>query len=681
MSTNGIRSIRNIALLGPSGSGKTTLVESLLHSAGVIASPGSVEAGTTVSDHDPLAQKYGHSLYATPVSFDHEGLHVSIIDTPGLVDFTGVALSVTPAVETIAVVVNAQAGLEPQTRRYLDWAAERKLCRMIIVNRIDAEGVDLPSLVESLREAFGSEVLPINLPAHGGKQVSDCFFQPDGASDFSSVADAHIRIIEQVVEMDEDLMARYLEQGESLRPEQLHDPFEACMRTGHIVPVCFTNAKAGVGVPELLRVIEHLMPNPLEGNQRPFLKGEGTGGTPYEVLPDVERHVVAHVFRVTSDPFQGKLGVLRVHQGMLRKNAQLFVGDGRKPIKIAHIYQLRGKDQIEVEEAFPGEIVALAKIDELHPDAVLHDSHDEDYIHLERLQLPVPLFGLALSATSRADDQKIAMAMSRLTEEDPCLTFDHDAELNEAVLRGLGDLHLRIALDRLRYRFKIEVETRTPRIAYRETITKNAEGHHRHKKQTGGAGQFGEVHLRVVPRARGAGFLFRSEVVGGTIPTQYIPAVEKGVRQALSRGVIAGYPIQDVEVVVFDGKSHPVDSKEIAFITAGKHAFMEAFLKAGPVVLEPIAEIEITAPASQMGAVTGDLSGRRGHVLGTDSRGGGLVVVRAQAALAELSNYANELKSMTGGSGAYTATLDHYGVAPLQVQQTLAAAFRPVEED
>jgi elongation factor G len=681
VSTNGIRSIRNIALLGPSGAGKTTIVEALLHAAGVVASPGTVEAGTTASDHDALSQKYGHSLYSTPVSFNHDGLNVNVIDTPGLVDFTGMALSVTPAVETVAVVVNAQTGLEPQARRFLDWAAERKFCRMIIVNRIDAEGVDLPALVDDLRDTFGSEVLPINLPANGGKDVVDCFFKPDGASDFSSVADTHTRIIEQIVEMDEALMAQYLEQGESLEPEQLHDPFESCMRAGHIVPVCFTNAKGGVGVKALLEVFERLMPNPLEGNPRPFLLGEGDAAQPYSVVPDVEKHVVAHVFRVTSDPFQGKLGVMRVHQGLLRKNAQLFIGDARKPIKVAHVYQLRGKEQIEVEEAYPGDIVALAKVDELHPDVVLHDSHDEDYIHLERLALPVPLFGLALSATNRNDDQKLAASMMRLTEEDPCLTFEHDAELNEAVLRGLGDLHLRIALDRLRHRFKIEVDTRTPRIAYRETITKNGEGHHRHKKQTGGAGQFGEVFLRVMPRGRGEGFVFRSEVVGGTIPTSYIPAVEKGVRQALTRGVVAGYPIQDVEVVVYDGKSHPVDSKEVAFITAGKRAFMDAFMKAGPVVLEPVAEVEITAPAAQMGNITGDLSSRRGQVLGTDTRGGGQVIVRAQVPMSELANYANELKAMTGGSGAYTAKLDHYGAAPTQVQQTLAAAFRPVEED
>jgi small GTP-binding protein len=280
VSTNGIRSIRNIALLGPSGAGKTTIVEALLHAAGVVASPGTVEAGTTASDHDALSQKYGHSLYSTPVSFNHDGLNVNVIDTPGLVDFTGMALSVTPAVETVAVVVNAQTGLEPQARRFLDWAAERKFCRMIIVNRIDAEGVDLPALVDDLRDTFGSEVLPINLPANGGKDVVDCFFQPDGASDFSSVADAHTRIIEQIVEMDEALMAQYLEQGESLEPEQLHDPFESCMRAGHIVPVCFTNAKGGVGVKALLEVFERLMPNPLEGNPRPFLLGEGDAAHP-----------------------------------------------------------------------------------------------------------------------------------------------------------------------------------------------------------------------------------------------------------------------------------------------------------------------------------------------------------------------------------------------------------------
>ena len=674
----GIRSIRNIALLGPSAAGKTTLVEALLQAAGRKAA---TEPGAATTDVDPLELKYGHSLQSACYTFEHDNLRLNLLDTPGLADLAGVALSVTPAVETLAVVINAQTGIEAQARRFLDWAADRKFCRMLVINRMDAEGVDLPGLVERIRETFGNEFLPINLPSKGGTDVVDCFFQPDGDSDFGSVSEAHTRIVDQIVEMDEDLMARYLDQGSALEPEQLHDAFESAMRAGHIVPICFTAAKTGVGVKSFLQVCERLMPNPLEGNPRPFLKGEGDAAEPYEVRSDPERHVVAHVFRVTSDPFQGKLGLFRVHQGELRKNAQLFVGDGRKPVRVTHLYRVCGRTHFEIDVCLPGDIAALAKVDEIHPDSVLHDSHDEDAIHLERQTLPVPVYGLALSAATRNDDQKLATSIHRLLDEDPCLAFEQDAEVHDSVLRGLGELHLRITLDRLRQRYRLDVATRPPRISYRETISHSAEGHHRHKKQTGGAGQFGEVFLRINPLPRGAGFSFRSEVVGGTIPTQYIPAVEKGVRQAMARGVVAGYPLQDLEVVVYDGKSHAVDSKEIAFVTAGKRALMDAVSKASPVILEPIAILEIDAPATAQGGINGDLSGRRGHVVGTDTRGRGQVVIRAQVPQGELSNYANELKSMTGGSGSYTLTLDHYGVAPNNVQQALAANFRPQEED
>ncbi|MGE0079843.1 MAG: elongation factor G [Thiohalomonadaceae bacterium] len=673
--------IRNLALVGQSGSGKTTLVEALLAQAGAIGAPGSVERGNTVSDFDPLEQGFQHSLNASVVSFDHQDIHVNLVDTPGLPDFIGLALGAFPAVETVAVVVNAAAGIEPVARRMLDWSGERKLCRMVIVNKIDAEGVDLPGVLQSLREEFGRELLPINLPAENAATVRDCFFHSDGGTDFSSVQEAHTELIDQVVEVDEALMSLYLEQGENLAPQQLHDAFEKAMREGHLVPVCFVSARTGAGVGELLDVMERLMPNPLEGNPRPFIKGTGDKAEAYAVKPDPKRHVVAHVFKVTADPFVGKLGVFRIHQGTVTRDSQLFIGDGRKPFKVGHLFKLLGKQQIEMDEGIPGDICAVAKVEEIHFDAVLHDSHDEDFLHLKPLPFPVPVFGLAIAAKRRGDEQRLSNALQRVVEEDPCLVLEHNAELNETVLRGLGDLHLRLALEKLNKRFNVDAETRPPKIPYRETISGRAEGHHRHKKQTGGAGQFGEVFLRVEPLERGAGFEFADEVKGGAIPGQFIPAVEKGVRQAMETGALAGYPMHDVKVTVTDGKYHPVDSKEVAFVTAGRRAFLDAVSKAGPMVLEPIVNLELVVPAGAMGTITGDLTGRRGHVLGSRTLPGGMIGIRAQAPLAELNHYADRVRSLTGGQGSYTLEFSHYQPAPPALQKQLAAEFRPKAEE
>ncbi|MCP4992877.1 MAG: elongation factor G, partial [Gammaproteobacteria bacterium] len=374
---------------------------------------------------------------------------------------------------------------------------ELKLCRMIIINQIDAEGVDLPKLVAEIREEFGSECLPINLPTDGGSKVVDCFFNPDGEADFSSVAEAHTQIIDQVVEVDEELMELYLEQGEDLNPDQLHDPFEKSLREGHLVPICFSSAANGAGIPELLYVLEHLMPNPSEGNPRPFMIGEGDAEKPFAVGPDPSKHVVAHVFKVTADPFVGKLGVFRIHQGTITKDSQLFIGDGRKPFKVGHIFKLQGKTQVEMERGIPGDICAVAKVEEVHLDAVLHDSHEEDYLHLKPLKFPVPVYGLAIHAKTRGDDQRLGNALHRVVEEDACLEVEHNVANNETMLRGLGELHLRLTLEKMKDRFNVEVDTQPPKISYRETISAQAEGHYRHKKQTGGAGQFGEVYLRI----------------------------------------------------------------------------------------------------------------------------------------------------------------------------------------
>ncbi|MFZ5557870.1 MAG: elongation factor G [Pseudomonadota bacterium] len=681
MGTITTENIRAVALVGHAGAGKTTLTESLLQAAGAIASAGSVERGTTVCDFDPLEKQHGHSLYSSVVHFEHGGVRVHLIDTPGYPDFLGQAISCLPAAETVIVVINAQNGIELLTSRMMNWASKRKLCRMIVINKIDAEHTDLPGLVAAIQEQFGRECLPINLPAAGATRVVDCFFNPSGDADFSSVAEAHSAIVDQVVEVDEALMATYLEKGE-VDPADLHAPFEQALRDGHLVPICFTSARTGAGIPELLEIFEKLLPNPAEGNPRPFIKGEGPDAEEFHPVPDPDRHVVAHVFKVSIDPFVGKLGVFKVHQGTVTKDSQLLVGDARKPFKVGHLFMLRGKEHVEVDRAIPGDICAVAKVDDIAFDSVLHDHHDEDRIHLRPLEFPNPIYGLALESTKRGDEQKLSEVLGKLAAEDPCLKVERIATTHETVVRGLGEMHLRMLLERMTSQYKLEVKTHPPRIEYRETITAPAEGHHRHKKQTGGAGQFGEVFLRIEPLPRGAGFQFADEVKGGVIPNQFIPAVEKGVQQVLETGAIAGYPMQDVKVSVYDGKTHPVDGKEVAFITAGKKAFLEAIAKARPIVLEPIVTIEVTVPEANLGDVTGDISSKRGQVTGTQPQRGGMVTVSGRVPLSELDNYQSRIKALTGGAGSYSVDFSHYEPVPPNVQQQLVASHKaPAADD
>jgi len=665
--------IRNLALLGHAGVGKTCLLEALLVKSGLLGEPGSIERGTTVSDFDPQEKTYQHSLNSTVASLQFEGTHVNIIDTPGDPDFRGQALAAMTAVETAVIVINAVNGIEMSTRRLMRRARQRKLCRIIVINRIDADGVDLEGLVREIRSEFGNQCLPINLPTQGFSTVRDCFFKSDGETDIFSVADAHTEILDQVVEVDEGLMAAYLE-GEEVSRDALHDAFEKALRQGHLVPICFTSASTGAGCGEFLKFCKQLLPNPAEGNPPPFRKAPDDERI--ETRPDSSGHVLAHVFKITNDPYAGKLSIFRIHQGCIDANSQLFVGDSRKAIKVAHLYRIQGKEHIEIERAVPGDICALGKVDEIHYDALLHDCHDEDHYYLKPIDFPQPMFGLAIEAKTRGQEQKLAMALSRLSEEDPCFQVEHHQELNETVIRGLGEMHLRIMLERIKSRYNVDVDTRAPRIAYRETITRAAEGHHRHKKQTGGAGQFGEVFLRIRPLGRGEGFRFKSEVVGGAIPTNLVPAVEKGVRQLLDEGAIAGFPLQDIEVIVYDGKFHPVDSKEIAFVVAGRKAFLDAIENAGPQILEPIVELEVAVPDAVMGDVTGTLAAKRARIQGTNSLRGGLTSISAALPLAAVTEFPTELKSLTGGEGRYTMSFSHFETVPANVQKALVDEHR-----
>ncbi|MDX9911340.1 MAG: elongation factor G [Phycisphaerales bacterium] len=680
--------IRNIALTGSGGCGKTTLSERLLLATGVIQRMGTVQEGNTVSDWSQEEKHHQHSIRPSLLHVEYEGHWINLLDTPGRADFLGHAIACFPAVETVAVVIDAAKGIETATRRLMQVAKDRNLPRVIIINKIDEPNLDLPGLVESIREAFGPECLPIDLPAKNASEVEDVFDRHPEAPDpdFSSKDEAHTQILEQIVEMDDSLTEKYFDTGEEgLDQGKIHDALEKALDTHHLVPICFVSAKTGAGIAELLHVFASLLPSPLEGNPRTFVNVDDDGKITGEVAPEPAegKPLIAHVFNVVSDPFVGKVGLFKVHQGVLKAKGEVHINATKKGVRVGHILRRQGKDNQEVEAIGPGDIGAVAKIDEVAFDAVLHDG-SQGSLHLKPLPLPRPMFGLAVELKNHADETKFSTAVQKLTAEDPCFVVERIAATKQTVMRGLGELHLRIITERLKDEYKIEILTETPKVAYKETVTSRADGHHRHKKQTGGAGQFGEVYLSVEPlphEENPEGFEFVNDTVGGSIPKQFMPAIEKGVRSVLSDGAIAGYPMLGIRVRITDGKHHAVDSKEVAFVTAGKRAFIDAVRKARPVLLEPFVHLEITAPADKMGDISGDLSTKRGRVQDTEMLGQNIVVIKAIAPASELQNYANELKSITGGAGSFSMDYSHDEPTPPHVQQAVISAFQPHEEE
>ncbi len=681
--------IRNIAFMGHAGAGKTTLIERLLFEAGALGKMGSIETKDTVCDFEAEEQEHQHSLNAAFVNFDYEGQHFNLVDTPGFPDFLGQALGVMPAVETAAVVISADKGIQTVTRRVMRAAEGRKLPRAIIVNKIEDHAGDLEALVGQIQETFGSECLPLNLPTPDCSDVVDLWEKEAGGDVlFSSVADAHTAIVDQCVEMDEDLMTAYLEQGK-LTPEQLHDAFEKALREAHLIPVFFVSAKTGAGAKDLLHLLASLSPSPEEGNPRPFALTEVGEEKEWFASAKADDTLVAHVFKVTTDQYVGKVSMMRVHQGTLKAGSSVQLGDSRKPVRLAHLNKVNGKAMEEVETAVPGDIVAVAKVDELVFNTVVHESQNDhlETLHFVPVPMPQPMYGLAIEAKSRGDEAKVSGALHKLVEEDPTFKIERIAATKQTVARAMGELHMRVVLERLKNRFKVELDTEEPKVAYKESIAAKGEGHHRHKKQTGGAGQFGEVYLRVEPMTDeeaaelGDNLSFSDDTFGGSIPKQFLPAIEKGVRQAMTEGAIAGFPMSGVKVSVYDGKYHPVDSKEVAFVTAGKRAFIDAVSKAKPVLLEPFCNVEVTAPSSAMGDITANLSSKRGQVGETEYLPGDNVLIHAKVPLAEMGRYANELKSITAGQGAFAMEYSHDEPAPGNVQAEVIAAYKPKDDE
>jgi elongation factor G len=665
--------IHNILLAGSRSSGKTTLAEALLFHAGEISRQGTVDAGTSASDFAKEEQSHRYSVYSSLLHATHQGKRINLLDLPGAPDFIGQGIASLPAAETMVLVMDPEAGIDSMSRRLVRLARSFDLPIAIVVSHI-GDGIDrLGAFLGELKDMFGRGCLPINLPANEGTAVIDCLLNGQGDSDLGPVSGFHTELLDQIVEIDDDLMERYLE-GEEPNYEALHEPFERAMDEAHVIPVCFTDALTGAGVEELLDIIVRHFPSPPEGNARPFFIGEGDDEKPFVYSDDASKTLLARVFHVTTDPYLGKLCFFRVYQGTMKVGDQLFIGDGKRPMRLGHLFQMQGKERSVATEIVAGDMGAIAKVDDLHLGDVLHDDHALDHVHHKALPYPTPLHGLALVPKTRADEDKITEVLARIREEDPTFEAHFKIETRELVIHGLGEMHLNLVIERIQNQ-GVEVETKPPKIAYHETIMGQAEGHYRHKKQSGGAGQFGEVNLRVEPLERGGGFEFVDKIVGGVIPKGFMPAIEKGVRDIMRKGIVAGYPIEDVRVTVIDGKTHSVDSKEIAFKTAGKFAFKNAFLKARPQILEPIVNIEVTTPDESLGAITGDLSSRRGRVLGTDMMGSGKAVVKASVPLADMMDYEPTLKSMTKGRGSYTMELSHYDPVPERIAQDLVAKF------
>lgn len=668
--------IRNIVLLGHGGAGKTTLAEALLHRCGAITRLGTVEDASTTSDFEPEAKAHKHSTNSTLLFANYQGREINLIDTPGHPDFVGLALAALPAVETAVIVVNGTTGIEFNTRRLFHAAGEAGLARMIVINKIDADPARLPGLVNDLKATFGASLHCINLPTQKGADVVDCFDRDAGEADFLDVAEVHREMVESTVEVDDAELEKYLS-GEKIDLPELRGVFVKAMVSGHVVPVLFASAKTGVGIDDLLHILAEEAPSPVAGRARRLKQGAET----VEIPCEVDKPFLAHVFKVTSDPYLGQLAMVRILQGKLDGNTSFICGADKKPRKAGHVLKIEGREHPELEaQAFAGDLIGLAKIEDIHVNQILHDpSVTHDYAPVLPAY-PTPMVSLAIEAKNRNDEVKMGQALQKLKEEDPTFRAEHDHSTNELVVSGLGDLHVRVSLEKLKNRSNVDVTTKQPTIAYRETITAKAEGHYRHKKQTGGAGQFGEVFLRVEPLPRGAGHEIENDVVGGAIPTHFIPSVEKGVHDALVSGQLAGFPVVDVRITLTDGKSHAVDSKEIAFRTAGKFAVRDAFEKARPVLLEPVVNLEITAPEHNMGDITGHLKLHRGRVLAMEAGAGGLGVVRAQAPLAEVATFGVQLRSFTAGQGSYVMEFSHYDPVPPQAQAKITAARQPKKE-
>jgi elongation factor G len=684
--------IRNVALIGHRGSGKTSVCEAILYEAGVVNRLGRTSEGTTVSDFEPDEHERELSIGASVASFEYHNRKINLIDTPGEPSFIADTIAALRVVDSAVVVVNGVMGVEVHTERLWERADREGLSRLIFVNMLDRERADFFRALDSLKEAFGQHVVATEIPIgaeHELRGVIDLIdmkaFVYEGEERGNAreeeipdelrerAQEYREKLMDEVAENSDELMERYLE-GEEISHDEIVAALKRGVTEGHLFPVTCGAATKNLGADRLLEAIIEDLPSPAMRGAASALDGDGET---VEIEPDPDGQLVAYVFKTTADPYTGRINLLRVYSGVLSSDSQVVNVTRVAKERVGQLASSQGKEHSNVDALGPGDIGAVAKLRETRAGDVLAVKQQD--IRFPDLDLPAPVMAFAFEPKSKGDEEKAVTAIRRLEEEDPTLDVHRDPETGEQIIAGLTQVHVEVIVDRIKRRFGAEIELHPPRVPYLETIRKPAKAHGRYKKQTGGRGQFGDCHIEIEPAETGAGLEFVNAIKGGVIPTSFIPAVEKGVAEAMGGGVIAGYPIKDVRVRLYDGQHHSVDSSEMAFKIAGSMAFKQAVAEAEPYLLEPIMKMTISVPEDVVGDVIGDLNSRRGRPLGMEPKGS-LTEIQAEVPMAEVLDYAPDLRAITGGRGDYTMEFERYEEVPGHLSQKVIAEAAAEEE-
>ncbi len=672
------RKVRNVGVLGHGGVGKTMLLEHILHNCGVTNRLGSIEDGNTVCDYLEEEQERQQSIAMKLTHVEYEDVRIHLVDHPGYADFLGEVAASVPLLDALIIVVDATTGPQVGTDNAWKYAERYNVPRAFFINKLDRDHTSYQEAVNALREAYGPQCAPLVAPVGAAADLSSVVnvAEDDVSALGEDGAAMKESLMEVVAETDDELTMVYLEEG-TLAPDDFRKGLLSGILSGKVIPILGGSVAKNLGLKELLDVVVNSFPTPLNRQ----VVGKGKGGSDVEVKVSADEPFLGQVFRSVVDPFVGHLTFFRVLSGTLSSDGDFYNVTTQTKERTGKIYLVNGKEQVQTDKVVPGDLAAMTKLKNTHfGDTLAASSID---MQLPGIELPQAMVKLAIEPKSRSDADKIGEALNRLAEEDPTFNHYRDTATGEHVVRGMGDQQLDILLSRLKNKFNVEAETRTPRVAYRETIKGTAEVQGKHKKQTGGHGQYGDVHIRVKPNERGAGYEFVDSIVGGVVPKQYIPHVDKGSQDALEKGVISGNPVVDIVVELFFGSYHNVDSSEMAFKLAASKAIQKGIRDAKPCLLEPIMEIAVTVPEEYMGDINGDLNSRRGRILGMDAVGGGRQVIRALVPEAEILRYSTDLRSMTQGRGSYELKLSHYDEMPDHAAKDIIAAYEKsrVEEE